>query len=77
MEPTASPNDEMPTLYRAVLDLVHDLERLGDDREAARVRAEAIRVYSSAWDARRSATLKGLAAKVGRSVETRRSRPAG
>ena len=53
-----SPAEELPALYRAILDRVADLESGGDRAEAARVRAAATRIYSRAWDepARRSLT---------------------
>jgi len=48
---TLSPSEELPALYRAVLDGVAELERLGERREAGRVRADAVRAYSRSWDA--------------------------
>lgn len=48
---TVSPAEELPALYRAVLDGVAELERRGERREANRVRAEAVRAYSRSWDA--------------------------
>jgi len=47
-----SPAEELPALYRAILDRVADLERGGRRSEAARVRATATRIYSRAWDER-------------------------
>jgi len=65
MEQT-SPAEELPALYRAILDRVAELEAGGDRAEAARVRATATRIYSRAWDekARRGliALLRGAAA---------------
>jgi hypothetical protein len=64
-----------PCPDRAVLDLATDLERLGDVREAARIRAQAIGAYSAAWDPRTLgsrrrlaglATLRAFTAWVGR-----------
>jgi hypothetical protein len=53
-----SPAEELPALYRAILDRVADLESDGDRAQAARVRAAATRIYSRAWDepARRGLT---------------------
>lgn len=53
-----SPAEELPALYRAILDRVADLESDGDRVRAARVRAAATRIYSRAWDepARRGLT---------------------
>ena len=45
-----SPAEELPALYRAILDRVAELERDGARAEAARVRAAATRIYSRAWD---------------------------
>jgi hypothetical protein len=46
-QPTA---EEHPTRYRAILDLVAELERIGLRREAQRLRSEAIATYSRGWD---------------------------
>jgi hypothetical protein len=40
----------LPALYRAILDRVAELEARGERIEAARVRADATRAYSRAWD---------------------------
>ena len=50
METHASPADDLPALYRAILDGIAQLERLGARREAGLLRAEATRIYSTAWD---------------------------
>lgn len=47
-----SPAEELPALYRAILDRVAELEAGGDRAEAARVRSTATRIYSRAWDER-------------------------
>src|SRR6478609_9110131 len=47
-----NPAEDLPTLYRAVLDRVGELEASGDRVMARRVRAQAIRIYSRAWDER-------------------------
>ena len=46
--PIASAED-MPVLYRVILDRVAELER-SDRPAAARVRRAAIRAYSTSWD---------------------------
>ena len=42
--------EELPALYRAVLDRVAELEASGRRELANLVRAEATRIYSRAWD---------------------------
>jgi hypothetical protein len=55
-----SPAEELPALYRAILDRVAQLEADGERREAARVRATATRIYSRAWDERARRGLEDL-----------------
>lgn len=55
-----SPAEELPALYRAILDRVAQLESDGDRAEAARVRATATRAYSRAWDERARRELEDL-----------------
>ena len=50
METLLSPSEELPALYRAILDGIADLERVGQHREAALIRTEATRVYSTSLD---------------------------
>ncbi|MDH4141946.1 MAG: hypothetical protein OEV61_04985 [Chloroflexota bacterium] len=59
MEPI-SPAEELPGLYRAILDRVATLEAAGERDEAARVRAAATRAYSRAWDERARRELEAL-----------------
>ena len=59
MEPN-SPAEELPSLYRAILDRVALLEAAGERGEAARVRLQATTAYSRAWDARARRELEGL-----------------
>lgn len=51
--------EELPALYRAILDAVARLEATGQRRHAARVRRDATAAYSRAWDdrARRRLTI--------------------
>jgi hypothetical protein len=50
MESHPSLAEDLPALYRAILDGVAELERLGQRRHAAAARAEATHVYSTSWD---------------------------
>jgi hypothetical protein len=69
-----SPAEELPALYRAILDRVADLESGGDRAEAARVRAAATRIYSRAWDEPARRSLTALLRRAGAS--SRRGAPA-
>lgn len=55
--------EELPSLYRAILDRVAALEAAGRRPEAARVRASATQIYSRAWDDRARRRLTELLAK--------------
>lgn len=50
METETSPAEDLPALYRSILDGVADLELAGQHREAALIRTEATAVYSTSWD---------------------------
>jgi hypothetical protein len=67
-EPSASVAEDLPELYREILDRVADLERMGARAEAARIRASATRAYSNAWDESARRVLTGLIARAGRAA---------
>ena len=59
MEPKSA-SEELPALYRAVLDRVAQLEASRDRALANRIRAEATNIYSRAWDERARRELLAL-----------------
>ena len=54
------PAEQLPALYRAVLDSVAELEHRGERLEASRFRTEAIRAYSRSWDVRNRRRLEAI-----------------
>jgi hypothetical protein len=71
MEPN-SPAEELPALYRAILDRVAQLEVEGERAEAARVRSSATRSYSRAWDDRARRELESLLRRAERPTAAER-----
>ena len=63
-----SPAEDLPALYRAVLDGVAQLERAGERREAARIRADAVRAYSRSWDANGRKRLESILRRTERTL---------
>jgi len=66
MEPKSA-SEELPALYRAVLDRVAELEGARERDLANRVRADAIHIYSRAWDERARRELLALLRRNGSS----------
>jgi hypothetical protein len=64
----ASPAEELPGLYRAILDRVAALEAAGDRDEAARIRRLATEAYSGAWDAAGRRSLISLLSRADRAL---------
>lgn len=71
MEPT-SPAEELPALYRALLDRVAQIESEGHRRAAYRLRSSATRIYSKCWDDRARHALQDL---LDRTFDERLSQP--
>lgn len=64
MDPKSA-SEELPALYRAVLDHVAQLETTRERDLANRIRAEAIHIYSRAWDERARRELLALLRRNG------------
>ena len=64
----ASPAEELPGLYRAILERVAVLEQRGQRPEATRIRLHATRAYSGAWDEGGRRSLLGLIARADRVI---------
>lgn len=75
MEPSA-PAEELPALYRAILDRVAALEAAGDRDEGLRVRQAASKVYSRAWDDRARRELVALLRRAQRPTALERAEAA-
>ena len=72
--------EELPSLYRAILDRVAELEAAGRSTEAARMRTSATQIYSRAWDERARRRLTDLLARharpaAGATPASNRARP--
>lgn len=52
--------EELPALYRAVLDRIAQIDAAGQRAVAYRIRVKATRIYSRAWDDRARRGLEGL-----------------
>lgn len=78
-----SASEELPALYRALLDRIAQIDAAGHREVGYRIRVEATRIYSRAWDDRarrgledllRQAAEKGTAPR-GAVARARRSAP--
>jgi hypothetical protein len=79
METRPSAAEDLPALYRAILEGVARLERLGARREAGLLRADATKIYSSSWDDAGLRRLRHISARIDRviagEVRPRTARP--
>jgi hypothetical protein len=65
--------EELPALYRSVLDRVGQLEADGQRELARLVRAEAIRIYSKSWNLRAKRDLEALLRRHAVAIVTQRT----
>jgi hypothetical protein len=65
--------EELPALYRSVLDRVGQLEASGQRELARLVRAEAIRIYSKSWNMRAKRDLEALLRRHAAAIATQRT----
>ena len=66
IEPAASVAEDLPELYRTILDRIGHLERIGERREAGEIRLAATGAYSVAWDEGARVRLVALLARANR-----------
>ena len=64
----ATPAEELPGLYRTILERVAELELLGERSEAARIRMSATQTYSGSWDEGGRTRLIGLINRADRAI---------
>lgn len=64
--------EELPGLYRAILDRIAEVEGAGDRVEASRIRTAATRAYSRAWDDRTRRDLEDLLRRARRPTAAER-----
>ena len=58
--------EDLPELYRAILDRIGQLERIGERHEAGSIRLAATEAYSVAWDEGARIRLLSLLARADR-----------
>lgn len=66
METPPTPSEELPALYRSILDGVMELELSGQRREATLVRAAATAAYSASWDDKTRRRLLNIRRRIDR-----------
>jgi hypothetical protein len=67
----STPAEDLPGLYRTILERVADLEHIGERTEAGRIRMSATAAYSGAWDEGGRNRLVGLIARADRVISGR------
>lgn len=67
-ESATTPADDLPGLYRDILDRVAALEQIGEREHAARIRMAATKAYSEAWNESGRGRLIGLISRADRMI---------
>jgi hypothetical protein len=67
-DPAHTLAEELPGLYRTILDRVAQLEHIGERTEAGRIRMSATATYSGAWDEGGRTRLLSLIARADRII---------
>jgi hypothetical protein len=68
VEVVLTPADDLPGLYREILDRVAALEHIGERSQAGRIRMEATKAYSEAWNEAGRGRLLGLIGRADRTI---------
>jgi hypothetical protein len=71
IDPASTPAEDLPGLYRTILDRVAELEGIDERSEAARIRMTATSVYSGAWDENGRGRLIALIVRAERAIAAR------
>jgi len=72
-----SASEELPALYRALLDRIAQIDAAGHRDVGYRIRIEATRIYSRAWDDRARRGLEDLLRQTAEKGTARRGTVAG
>jgi hypothetical protein len=68
VDAASTPADELPGLYREILDRVAALEHIGERSQAGRIRMAATQAYSEAWNESGRIRLLGLIGRADRTI---------
>lgn len=68
VEIVSTPADDLPGLYRDILDRVAELEQIGERAQAGRIRMAATQAYSEAWNETGRGRLLGLISRADRVI---------
>jgi hypothetical protein len=68
VEAASTPADDLPGLYREILDRVAALEQIGERSQAGRIRMAATEAYSDAWNETGRSRLLGLIDRADRTI---------